>query len=437
MNRWGVAIGGAVLMACLGTVYAWSVFTQPLQAAFGWSASQATLPFSVAIFFLGIGAVLGGRWQDRVGPRPVALAGAALWAAANVAAGLGTRRLGLPWLVATYGVAGGLGLGLGYVTPVAAAMKWFPGRRGLGSGVVVMGFGLGAFAYAHLLRSGPRLEGAALFRAFTLSGVAFAVLGGLAAACVRDPPAVPGTGRASGAGNPPPRASGGPAPATGPGEAAVAAGAAPPPPQPAGHRPAEMLATPQFWALWAMLFVNVSAGILFISNAVPILRELTGAAAPAAAAAYGTIALANALGRFFWGAVSDRVGRRAAFALVYLSQAAVFLAVGRVHSLPAAAALFAVVLLCYGGGFGVMPSFVADWFGTRHLGANYGLVLLAWSAAGLAGPGFVSWMKDRGGSYAAALPWAAALLLAATLLPATSRPPRPPRAGAAAPAPRR
>jgi MFS family permease len=193
-----------------------------------------------------------------------------------------------------------------------------------------------------------------------------------------------------------------------------------------------MLATPQFWALWAMLFVNVSAGILFISNAVPILRELTGAAAAAAAAAYGTIALANALGRFFWGAVSDRVGRRAAFALVYLSQAAVFLAVGRVHSLPAAAALFAVVLLCYGGGFGVMPSFVADWFGTRHLGANYGLVLLAWSAAGLAGPGFVSWMKDRGGSYAAALPWAAALLLAATLLPATARPPRPPRAGAAA-----
>jgi MFS family permease len=182
--------------------------------------------------------------------------------------------------------------------------------------------------------------------------------------------------------------------------------------------------------------VNVSAGILFISNAVPILRELTGAAAPAAAAAYGTIALANALGRFFWGAVSDRVGRRAAFALVYLSQAAIFLAVGRVHSLPAAAALFAVVLLCYGGGFGVMPSFVADWFGTRHLGSNYGLVLLAWSAAGLAGPGFVSWMKDRGGSYAASLPWAAALLLAATLLPAIARAPRPPRAGAAGPASR-
>jgi OFA family oxalate/formate antiporter-like MFS transporter len=406
MDRWRVAIGGAVLMACLGTVYAWSVFTQPLQAAFGWSASQATLPFSVAIFFLGIGAVLGGRWQDRAGPRPVALTGAALWAAGNLAAGLGTGRLGLPWLVATYGVAGGLGLGLGYVTPVAAATKWFPGRRGLGSGVVVMGFGLGAFAYAHLLRSGPRLEGPALFRAFTLSGVAFAVLGGLAAAWIRNPPPAAGTG----------------------------SGPAPPVAPPTGHAPAEMLATPQFWALWAMLFVNVTAGILFISNAVPILRELTGATAAAAAAAYGTIALANALGRFFWGAVSDRAGRRVAFALVYLSQAAVFLAVGRVHSLPAAAALFALVLLCYGGGFGVMPSFVADWFGTRHLGANYGLVLLAWSAAGLAGPGFVSWVKDRGGSYAVALPWAAALLLAATLLPATARAPRPPRPGAAPPA---
>jgi hypothetical protein len=355
----------------------------------------------------------------------VALAGAALWAAANLAAGLGLRRLGLPGLVLTYGVAGGLGLGLGYVTPVAATTKWFPGRRGLGSGVVVMGFGLGAFAYAHALRAGPALEGAALERAFVLSGVAFAIVGGLGAALVRDPPAGPSAASAParrGAGDP----AAGPPPASTP--------PAPPAP-PAGHAPAQMLATPQFWALWGMLFVNVTAGILFISSAVPILRELTGASAAAAAAAYGTIALANALGRFFWGAVSDRVGRRAAFALVYLSQAAVFATVAGVHSLPAAAALFAVVLLCYGGGFGVMPSFVADWFGTRHLGANYGLVLLAWSAAGLAGPGFASWVKDRGGSYAAALPWAAGLLLAAVLLPLAARPPRPPREGAAPGAP--
>jgi MFS transporter, OFA family, oxalate/formate antiporter len=396
MNRWLVAVGGVALMACLGTVYAWSVYTQPLQAAFGWTSTQATAPFSIAIFFLGVGAVLGGRWQDRAGPRPVALAGALLWGAGNLLAGLGTSRFGAPWLYATYGVLGGLGLGLGYVTPVAAVTKWFPRRRGLGSGLVVGGFGLGAFLYAHLLRSLPAFAGGtasreAVMAAFTASGIAFAVLGGAGALLLRDPPA-----------------------------AAPSGASAPPGPD---FTPERMVRTPQFWAAFAMLFLNVTAGILFISNAVPIMRELTGALPAAAAAVYGTIALANALGRFLWGAVSDRFGRRAAFASIYLLQIAVFLSVGRFHSMWAVAPLFALVLLCYGGGFGVMPSLVADWFGTRHLGVNYGWVLLAWSAAGLAGPGFVAAVKDRTGSYAGALPATAALLLVATLLPLLVRAP--------------
>jgi MFS family permease len=186
-----------------------------------------------------------------------------------------------------------------------------------------------------------------------------------------------------------------------------------------------MVRTPQFWAAFAMLFLNVAAGILFISNAVPIMRELTGVAAATAAAVYGTIALANAAGRFLWGAVSDRIGRRAAFAALYLLQVAVFLAVGRFHSLWMVAPLFALVLLCYGGGFGVMPSLVADWFGTRHLGVNYGWVLLAWSLAGVAGPWFAALVKDRTGSYAGALPWTAGLLAVATVIPLIARAPRP------------
>src|SRR5512147_604436 len=155
MRRGWVAAAGTALMACVGTVYAWRLFTQPLAAAFGWSAARTTTPFAAAIFFLGVGAIVGGRWQDRAGPRPVAVTGAILWGAGNLAAGLGTGSLGAPWLVATYGVAGGLGLGLGYVTPVAAVTKWFPDRRGLGSGLVVGGFGLGAFAYAQVVRALP------------------------------------------------------------------------------------------------------------------------------------------------------------------------------------------------------------------------------------------------------------------------------------------
>jgi MFS family permease len=408
VNRWLVAAGGVALMACLGTVYAWSVYTQPLQAAFGWTSTQATTPFSVAIFFLGVGAVIGGRWQDRAGPRPVALAGALLWGVGNLAAGLGTAALGAPWLLLTYGVVGGLGLGLGYVTPVAAVTKWFPDRRGLGSGLVVGGFGLGAFGYAHLLRALPAFAGTpsaaagpAVMRAFALSGAAFAIVGGAGALLLRNPPSPPPVAGAS---------------------SPAAAGRV-------DFTPGEMARTPQFWAAFAMLFLNVTAGILFISNAVPIMRELTGAVPAVAAAVYGTIALANAVGRFLWGAVSDRIGRCAAFALLYLLQVAVFLVVGRFHAMWVVAALFALVLLCYGGGFGVMPSLVADWFGTRNLGVNYGWVLLAWSLAGVAGPVFVALVKDRTGSFAGALPVTAGMLLVATAIPVLVKPPGARRAG--------
>jgi MFS family permease len=172
-----------------------------------------------------------------------------------------------------------------------------------------------------------------------------------------------------------------------------------------------------------MLFLNVTAGILFISNAVPIMRELTGASAEAAVGLYGTIAIANGLGRLLWGAVSDRLGRRLAFGLIYGVQVGVFAVVGGVHALPAVAALFAAVLLCYGGGFGTMPSLVADWFGTRHLGVNYGWILSAWGCAGVAGPIFVAAVKDATGAYAGALPVMAGVLAVALVLPVAARPP--------------
>jgi MFS family permease len=428
--RWLIAAAGTGLMAVLGTVYSWSLYTQPLAAAFGWSASTTTWAFAAAIFFLGVGAILGGRLQDRYGPRPVALAGAALWAVGNLAAGLGTARLGAPWLYATYGVVGGLGLGLGYVTPVAAVTKWFPDRRGLGSGLVVMGFGLGAFLYNLALRSVPAFaeaareagevlarrqagEAAALspeatatvLASFTASGLVFAAVGLACAAVLRNPPPAAS-----------PEATG--TTAAHPERRDRGAG-----PESRDWPPARALRTPQFWALWGMLFLNVTAGILFISSAVPLLRELTGATAEAAVGTYGLIALANGAGRFLWGAVSDRLGRRLAYGLIYGAQVGVFALVGQVHDLAAVAALFAVVLLCYGGGFGTMPSLVADWFGTRHLGVNYGWILSAWGTAGLVGPLFVAAVKDATGTYAGALPVMAGVLAVAVLLPVVARRP--------------
>jgi MFS family permease len=235
----------------------------------------------------------------------------------------------------------------------------------------------------------------AIMTMFVVSGIVYIVLGGLCAALVRDPP--PDYARA----------------ATTPAAAAKTR----------DYTPGEALRTWQFWSLWLMLFLNVTAGILFISNAVPIMRELTRVPPSTALSVYGFIALFNGLGRFFWGAVSDRIGRNLAFVLIYGLQVAVFFTVGGIHSLPIVATLFAIVLLCYGGGFGTMPSFTADYFGTKHLGEIYGWILLAWGVGGVVGPIFASVVKDHTGSFHEALPITAIVLLVAMLLPIFTRPP--------------
>ncbi len=431
-NRWAIAVAGTVAMICLGTVYSWSLFTQPLIAAFGWSNTTTTWAFALAIFFLGVGAIIGGRWQDRRGPRPVAVTGVVLWGVANVLAGLGVRSLGAPWMYLTYGILGGIGLGLGYVTPVAAVAKWFPEKRGFGTGMVVMGFGLGAFFYNNLLKAipaftrvageagrvlGARASGNAtavlspeavgtLTSTFIWSGIVFAILGGICASFVRNPVATPAPA-------PTPAATAGTATAvTRPAAAPVE-----------DYPPSRAMRTPQFWSLWAMLFLNVTAGILFISNAVPIMRELTGAAPPTALAIYGFIAVFNGLGRFFWGAVSDRIGRNWAYLLIYGTQVVIFFIVGGIHSLAIVTILFAIVLLDYGGGFGTMPSFTADYFGTKYMGVNYGWILLAWGVGGIVGPIFVAIVKDRTGTFSGALPIIAIMLLCSMILPiVTHRP---------------
>lgn len=422
-NRWVIAIAGVIVMICLGTVYSWSLFTRPLIASFGWSNQDATLPFELAIFFLGVGAVFGGRWQDRVGPRTVTIAGAIMWGLGVLLAGLLTASLGKYWLYLTYGIIGGWGMGMAYVTPVAMVTKWFPDRRGFGSGMVVMGFGLGAFFYNQIVTRIPAFAGAAkaatkaidartaaikagtafnpaqyalspdqvhaVMMTFVYSGLVFLVIGGLCATILRNPPegySVPG---------------------------AVAAAAATGP----SYAPGEVLAMPQFYGLWILLFLNVTAGILIISNAVPIYSDLTGASAAAAGAIYGYVAVCNGIGRFFWGWVSDRLGRNMTYTVMYLVQVVVFFGLARTHSFAWVALEFAIVLLCYGGGFGVMPSFNADYFGTRYLGQNYGMILTAWGVAGIVGPFIAATVKDRTGSFTGALVPVAIMLLIAAFIP--------------------
>jgi MFS family permease len=353
--------------------------------------------------------------------------------------------MGAPWIYVTYGVIGGIGLGLGYVTPVAAVTKWFPDRRGFATGMVVMGFGLGAFLYNNILKAVPAFAAVAgeagkviaartqggtgmlsdasrgtLMQVFIWSGVIFAVLGGICASFMRNPTAELVGARAAPATTP---ATGAAATPTATAAPATRTGAL------VDYAPSQAMRTPQFWALWAMLFLNVTAGILFISNAVPIMRELTGAAPATALAIYGFIALFNGLGRFFWGAVSDRIGRNMAYLLIYGTQVVIFFLVGGVHAIWLVSILFAIVLLDYGGGFGTMPSFTADYFGTKYMGVNYGWILLAWGVGGIVGPIFVSIVKDRTGSFSGALPIIAIMLLASMILPLVTRKPGEKREG--------
>ncbi|MEQ1518431.1 MAG: MFS transporter [Usitatibacteraceae bacterium] len=161
MNKWTTALAGTIVMMTLGSIYSWSIFTQPLIAAFGWSNTMTTGAFGLAIFCVGIGAVIGGRWQDRVGPRPVTLTGVALWGGGNILMGLGTPTLGAWWMYLTYGIVGGLGVGMAYVTPVTTVIKWFRDNRGLAGGIVVTGFGLGAALYNMVVKSLPSFIAAA------------------------------------------------------------------------------------------------------------------------------------------------------------------------------------------------------------------------------------------------------------------------------------
>lgn len=435
LSRWTVAVAAAVVMLTTGTLYSWAIFTQPLLVAYHWDVMATTAAFAIANFSLAtVGAIIGGLWQDKVGPRRVALVGVTLWGTGNLLAGLGTAALGVPWLYLTYGVIGGVGVGMAYVTPLAMVTKWFPDKKGLAGGLVVGAFGLGAFVYNQFV---PRLDsfhvasshaagyiaatsaakaaGVAfdpkeltvaqtftatdsdsLMRVFVISGIVFLIVGLIAASLFRNPPPGYRAGsRPTGAGPPPDR----------------------------GYSPSQVVMMPQLYLLWLQLFVSVISGITIISNAVFILADLTRLTASDIAPLFGLMSIFNALGRFVWGALSDRIGCNHTFAAMFAVQALTLFFLGDVHTLAPALAGVALILLCCGGGFGTMPSFSAGYFGTKFMGLNYGLILSAWGFAGLVGPLLVARVKDLSGSFAAMLPYFAVMLSMAVILPFITKKP--------------
>lgn len=405
-NRWIIVIAGVIMQLALGSVYAWSIYTKSLIKANGWSVTQATLPFTIAIAFIGIGAIIGGMWQDRVGPRLVALTGGIVYSAGVILAGFSIHNLTL--LVITYGVLGGTGIGLAYITPVAMLVKWFPDRRGLVTGLAVAGFGGGAVAVSLL---GPSLIASSGVNGALLAfGIAYLILTVASALFFQNP----ANGWAPAGWTPAPRLAS---------QRATR-----------DFTQSEALSRPQWYALWAMLTLNVTAGIMLISQAAPLATS-KGQTIAAAAGFVALVSVFNATGRLFWSWLSDLIGRRQVFMTMFGLQAIIFAILtfaGKSLGFGAFAALMLIVALCYGGGFGSMPAFTADYFGAKYAGAIYGTMLTAWSVGGILGPILIAQVKDRTGGYTAAFAIIAVVMLASLLLPMFTRAPQ---ADAATPQP--
>ena len=410
-NRWLVAIMGTLLQVSLGTVYAWSFFQKPIMTANNWTNSQAAWAFSLAIFFLGLSAAWGGINLAKFGPRKLAMTGGFLFGTGYLIGAYALSIQSIPLLYIGYGVIGGCGLGLGYVTPVATAAKWFPDRKGFITGMVVMGFGFGALIMSKVL--------APIFMAkfngnvssvFYAIGVIMLIVTLPAGYFLVNPPA-----------------------------GFVPKGFTPPATTASAQASQDAITAKQcvtslkFMMMWVVFFFNIIAGIMFIGFQSPMIQDLikktmdpatlTDPKVIAGLAASGATLIAissifNGIGRFFWGGLSDKIGRVQAFRLILGTQFIVFVTLMFVSNPIIFGVLVCYVLLCYGGGFGSMPSFVLDVFGAKLMPVVYGTILTAWGCAGIVGPQIVAYLKDNYAGQAAQYTFvtASALLLLGLLI---------------------
>src|SRR3984893_12236158 len=395
-NRWVIAIAGVFLQIALGAVYAWSVFRTPLAKQVGWSIPEVTLTFTISIFVLGFAAFFGGLWLNRSGPRIVALTGGVLYGLGVFLASFSDH--GLWWLYLTYGVIGGIGLGFGYIVPVAVLVKWFPDRRGLITGIAVGGFGAGALITAPVATR--LIQTVGVLSTFAYLGIAYLVIAIAAALFMQNPPE----------GYQPP------------GWTPTAKETA----QRAAHDfvLGEALKRWQWWALWTILFLNTSAGISLISQEGPVFQELTGVTAVVAGGMVGIASLGNGVGRVFWAWVSDLITRRATFVVMFILQVLLFWFLPTITSSSTMTIVAFVILMCYGGGFGTMPAFTADYFGPKNVGPIYGLMLTAWSFASVFGPLYIARVRGPTGLFLARLHVSAEMRAVFFLLPLIVPPPR-------------
>jgi OFA family oxalate/formate antiporter-like MFS transporter len=406
LNRWTVIAGALMIQIILGTVYGFSVFVAPLQAEFGWSRATTQWAFSFALATFAISMIPAGRLQDRIGPRKVASIGGILLGLSFVIAAfiVGGDR---PWtLYLTYGIIGGAGIGFGYVCPIAAAVKWYPDKRGLITGLAVAGFGAGAlfFAGPASILLLPPVEGQSMgiveilkvglgFSAggavgigwkafFILHGVVCTAVVLLGATLLRNPP------------------EGWTPPGWEPKRTAAKAQI--------DFSWDKMLDSPLAVMLWLSFIFGATSGLMAIGQWKPMMGSILAGTtfAPAWMGGFGRfvepvgiLAVFNALGRIFWGKMSDTIGRPRSMTIMYLMQGMTFMLLVSVQSHLAIFLASALVGLNFGGNFALFPSATADYFGTKNLGMNYGLIFTAYGVAGILGPVAGGVLFDVTGQY--------------------------------------
>lgn len=367
-NRWTIAASAVGIHISIGSVYAWSVISKPIMAQYGWTLKQVSLTFSIAIFFLGVSAAFLGPFVQRRGPRAAGTLSAVMFGAGLLTAAAACKFQQLWLLYLGYGVLGGIGIGIGYITPIGVLLQWFRDRKGLATGIAIMGFGFASLICGPV--SQVLIERWGLPAMFCTLAAAYFLLILLSSQHLSPPP---------------------PLNSTHPERLDLA--------QPAIVTVRQAAGTARFYLLWAIFFVNITCGIGLLSAASPLAQEQTGMTAMAAAAMVGVVGIFNGLGRFGWSTLSDYIGRPALWAIFFVVQIAAFSVLGKLENKTAFQITLCLIISCYGGGFASLPAFLSDIFGVQSVARLLGLLLTAWSAAGILGPLLVAKIRESTGGY--------------------------------------
>lgn len=371
-NRWLIATSAVGIHISIGSVYAYSVMTNPVKDVFEVEGSVLKWAFKIAILLLGLSAAFLGRWVEKVGPKISGTTAGIFFGVGILGSGLAVQIESLWLFYLCYGVIGGIGLGLGYITPVSTLVKWFPDRRGLATGMAIMGFGFAALIFGPVMAK--LFETVGVSNAFYVLGVIYMVLILSSARYIERPPV----------GYVPEGFSAEEGKAIKEDISNVTAN--------------ESLKSPRFYYIWIMMFINIACGIAIISAASPMMQEKLDYSPMQAAAIVGFIGVFNGLGRITWSTLSDYLGRANTFIIFFAFQILAFYFLPKIGVESVFLIVLFTVITIYGGGFATLPAFLGDLFGTKQLGAIHGMVLAAWGLAGVIGPTIYDLVKEKTGS---------------------------------------